>query len=140
MTFVRSFVCLLCCCCCVLLLCVVVVVCCFLTRSSVGKFLSTSHWHELAGPQLRRGGRKMRTERRKKNVRNHATQPRETRKSMFSVSQCEPRKQNCNQKHTCPFKPNGEETLQVPSPSQRRKCVKYVRSQRSTDAEHVSTV
>ena len=30
-----------------------------LTRSSVRMFLSQNHWYELAGPQLRRGSRKM---------------------------------------------------------------------------------
>ena len=42
--------------------------------------------------------------------------------------------------HTSPFKPNGEETLQDSSLPQRRKCVKYVQSHQSTDAEHISTV
>ena len=81
-------------------------------------FLSTSQWYELAGPQLRRGGRKCRTERRK----NHP--------SVKLVEGVQPSANAQNQTateastgHTSPFKPNGEATLQETSLLPRRKCV-----------------
>ena len=58
-------------------------------------------------------------------------------------SKCELRKANLQPEastgHTSPFKPNGERTLQDPSPPQRRKCVKFVQRP-SAVANPVSTV
>ena len=82
------------------------------------------HSHELAGPQLRRGGRKKAALSGGKTILiMHSTS--ETRGKKFSVSKCELRKAatEASTGHTSPFKPNGEATLQETSLPPRRKCV-----------------
>ena len=96
------------------------------------------HSHELAGPQLRRGGRKNAALSGGKTIlimeleKNVQCSKVRTARSKTATE--------ASTGHTSPFKPNGEATLQETSPPPRRKCVKFIHSLKSTDAEHASTV
>ena len=130
--------------CCRVLSCVVVVVDASLQTECFYQQTLRINWHNNKGTHLlTEEAEKCRTELRK-------MLPIITRVSHVKLekhvqfSKCEPRKAKLQPEastgQTSPFKPNGERTLEDPSPPQSRKSVKYVHSHTKYRRRTVSTV